>query len=152
MSSVQFRSIWKLGLGIVQLLAMSAQENSLGKLVAEGRELESQGKLPQAEAVFRAALQQAQQRPSDPLLTAAVLDCLASNAADQARYSDAERLYLRAMSIVEHVAGPESQTTATVLWHLGAMYVAAGQMAAAEPLLEKYQSIILRLTGNNSDV
>jgi tetratricopeptide (TPR) repeat protein len=79
------------------------------------------------------------------LLTAAALDCLASNAADQARYSDGERLFLRALSITQHVTGPASKATATVLWHLVGMYLTAGRTAAAEPLVEKYQSIILRI-------
>lgn len=148
---MQFRCIWKLGVSMILLSPLAAQEDPLGKLVAQGRDLEAQGRFPQAEAAFRAALQQAQLRPSEPLLAAAMLDCLASNAADQALFGEAERLYLRALSIVEKAAGPESKATATILWHMAGMYGEAGRMAAAEPLLEKYQAILLKnLDGNSS--
>jgi tetratricopeptide (TPR) repeat protein len=145
MSPAPFGCIWKLGLSIVLLPTISAQENSLDQLVAEGRELESRANFAQAEAIFRTVLRLAQQRPSEPLLTASALDCLAANALDQGSYSDAERLFLRALSITQHVTGTESKATATVLWHLAGMYLGAGRIAAAEPLVEKYQSIILRI-------
>lgn len=151
MTPVQFRCIWKLGVSIILLLPVAAQEDPLGKLVTRGRELEAQGRFPEAESVFRSALQEARGRSSDPLLGAAVLDCLASNAGDQARYGEAEQLYLRALSIVEKAAGPDSKATATVLWHLAGMYAEARRMAAAEPLLQKYQSILLKnLDGDSS--
>lgn len=145
MSPAHARCIWKLGFSIVILPTIYAQDSSLDKLVTEGRELEAQGKFSQAEAMFRSFLQQAELFPSNPLLTAAALDCLAANAADQGLYGDGERLFLRALAITQHVTGAASKATATVLWHLAGMYLVAGRTAAAEPLVEKYRSIMERM-------
>lgn len=149
---MQFRGFWELGLSVVLFLPVFAQDSSLDKLVARGRELQEQGHFTEAEAVFRVALEEAQQRKSEPLLTAAVLDSLASNAADDARFSDSERLYLKALSITERATGRDSRAVATLLWHFASLYAEAGRMTAAEPLLQRYESIILSLPTENSSI
>jgi tetratricopeptide (TPR) repeat protein len=143
MSRPPVNGIWKLGVSALLLLPAFAQTVSVEDLAAQGRDLQSQGEFVRAERFFLVALSQSERDPSDPMRTAAVLDCLAANEAGQARYTDAERLLLRALSIVEHTAGPRSKAAATVLWHLAGLYGEAGRFADAQPLLRKYESIIV---------
>lgn len=130
-------------IGVILLVPAPAQDGSLEKLVAAGRQLESEGRFAKAEDLFRAALKQAHEKNAAPLVTAEILDCLAAAFADEAHYVDAERLLREALSITQRVAGPNSNAAATLIWHLAWLYGECGQMEAAEPLLRKYESIVV---------
>jgi hypothetical protein len=70
-------AIGKPGL-ITLLLPVYGQGDPLDNLVAQGRELQAQGRFAQAEATYRAALQLAEQRTGEPLMTAGGLKGLAA--------------------------------------------------------------------------
>jgi tetratricopeptide (TPR) repeat protein len=111
--------------------------------------LESESRFAKAEELFRTALKQAEEKNAGPLVTAAILDCLATTLADQARYLDAERLLREALSITQRAAGPNSNAAATIIWHLAWIYGECGQMETAEPLLRMYESIVLANSPTN---
>lgn len=113
-------------------------------LLARGLDLESRGEFAAAEQMYRAAETELEHSPADPLMMVSALEHLASAESVQMRYSEAERLMLRALSLAEHAAGADSRAAADVLWRLAGVYGEAGQTAAAEPLLRRYEAIVLR--------
>jgi tetratricopeptide (TPR) repeat protein len=143
------RVICILAIGRILLVPALAQDSSLKSLVAIGRQLESEGRFAKAEELLRSALKQAHEKNAGPLVTAAILDCLATTLADEAHYIDAERLLGEALSITQRAAGPNSNASATLIWHLAWVYGECGQMEAAEPLLSKYEAIVVANASNN---
>jgi tetratricopeptide (TPR) repeat protein len=143
------RVICILAIGIILPFPVLTQDGPLEKLVATGRQLESESRFAKAEELFRTALKQAEEKNAGPLVTAAILDCLATTLADQGRYLNAERLLREALSIAQRAAGPNSNAAATIIWHLAWVYGECGQMEAAEPLLSKYEAIVVANASNN---
>lgn len=139
--------IWTIG--TIFPIPAFAQDSSIEKLVAAGRRLESESRFAKSEELLRDALKQAHEKNAGPLVTAAILDCLATTLADEAHYIDAERLLREALSITDRTAGPNSNGAATIIWHLAWIYAECGQMDAAEPLLRKYESIVVANAATN---
>jgi tetratricopeptide (TPR) repeat protein len=60
---------------------------------------------------------------------------------EQARYLDAERVLLRALSLTQRATGAKSLAVAQIVWHLIGVYADAGQIERASPLIRQYQEI-----------
>ena len=143
MSPLAFSKLRKLGATLILILPACAQTPSLEDQLVRGKELEARGEFAQAEKIFAAVLDETARLQLGPLITATALDCMASVYGDQARYADAERALLRALSLVEHAFGPDSRAAGAVLWHLSGIYGEAGRLNAAAPLLRRYETIVL---------
>jgi tetratricopeptide (TPR) repeat protein len=66
----------------------------------------------------------------------------------QGRYTAAEPLFQRALSIQERALGPEHIELATPLAHLASLYVTRGDYAGAEPLYRRVLTIIEATLGH----
>jgi len=89
-----------------------------------------QGHCPAAETALRKAYAL---HSDDPL----VLNFLGVVLDAEAKYSEAEPLYQRALSIDEKVLGPEHPTVAEGLSNLARLYADQGKYAEAEPLFKR---------------
>lgn len=78
---------------------------------------------------------------------AQVLNNLASLYQKQARYSEAELRYQRALAIREKALGPEHPAVAQTLNNLASLYQAQGRYAEAEPLYVRSLVILDRALG-----
>ncbi|HKX27205.1 MAG TPA: tetratricopeptide repeat protein [Blastocatellia bacterium] len=67
--------------------------------------------------------------------------------AGQARYSEAEPLYHRALTIRERVLGADHQDTATTLHHLAGLYRAQGKFGMAEQLYKRVVAVYEKAMG-----
>lgn len=135
-----FGNIRRLGVALALFSPVFAQDNSVAELIVQGRNLESAGNFVRAEEIFRIALKQSQ-KSADPFFRVGALDGLASTAADQALYADAERELLEALAIADRALGPNSRAAAAVLWHLIGIYEECGKRALAAPLLRRFESM-----------
>jgi tetratricopeptide (TPR) repeat protein len=118
-----------------------SQERSLDYLVGQGQSHEAHGEFAEAERLLLEALHDAEQHPSSPLVVAGILVNLAAVDTEQARYLDAERLLLRALTLAQRVTGVKSLAVAQILWHLIGVYADSGHLARANPLLRQYQAM-----------
>jgi tetratricopeptide (TPR) repeat protein len=120
-----------------------SQEVSLDHLVSQGQIYEAHGEFAQAERFFQEALRDAERPPSSPLSVAGILVNLGGLDTEQARYLDAERLFLRALALAQRAGGPRSYAVAQVLWHLIGLYIDAGHRERMNPFLHQYQEIAM---------
>jgi eukaryotic-like serine/threonine-protein kinase len=150
MRSCALSYTWKPALGALLISHAFAQNPSLQERIAQGISWEARGEFKLARSVLNDAAQDAERGGSNAILLAAALDGLASVDRDEGRYLDAERHLLRALSITEHVTGPESPSTGLILWHLIGAYGESGRVSAADPLLRRYEAIVLRHAGENT--
>lgn len=65
----------------------------------------------------------------------------------QAKYSEAEPLYNRALAIQEKSLGPSDPHLATILNNLALLHIAQGNYAAAEPLCKRMLAILENALG-----
>jgi tetratricopeptide (TPR) repeat protein len=149
MRPVSIRFAWILAVSLSVLFPALGQDRSVENLIAQGRELESAGQFAKAEALFGEAYKRVQKAPSQAMVTVVILDCLASTAADQGRYADAERFLSQALAIAERTAGPNSNPTGKILWHLASIYADCGRLDSAGPLLKRYESIVMQEAAND---
>lgn len=141
--------IWKPAVAALLISNAFAQSPSLQERIAQGISSEARGEFTLARSILNGAAHDAEHGPN-PIFLAAALDGLASVDRDEGRYLDAERDLLRALSITEHVTGPESPSTGLILWHLIGAYGESGRVSAADPLLRRYETIVLRNAGENT--
>ena len=140
----------KPALGALLISQAFAQNATLQDRIAQGIKLEARGEFKLARTILGDAARDAERGASNAILLAAALDGLASVDRDEGRYLDAERHLLRALSITEHVTGPESPSTGLILWHLIGAYGESGRISGADPLLRRYETIVLRHADENS--
>ena len=97
---------------------------------------DSQGKLTEAEPLYRRALEIRERvlGPDHPD-TALSLNNLAVLYQVQGKLTEAEPLYRRALEIRERVLGPDHPDTALSLNNLAVLYDSQGKLTEAEPLL-----------------
>ena len=96
-----------------------------------------QGRLVEAEDLFKQVLKMHEALPRKGLEITYGLDDLADLYAAQRRYSDAEALYLRALKLREQRAYPDHPGIATSSFNLGELHRMQGRYAVAEPLLTR---------------
>ena len=95
------------------------------------------GNYPEAERLIRVALQAAEGFNPEGRRVAATLNDLARVYEIQGRYSEAEPLYSRALTIMQQARGPYDAETATVLNNLAAFYTWLGK---GEQVIDLYKS------------
>ena len=120
------------------MTAAAARERATWKanMQAASRVYE-QGRYAEAEQQWVAALKAADGfGPKDPRLLAS-LNRLAQLYHAQGKYTQAERLYQRALAIAETVLGPDHPDLASNLRNLAAVYEAQGKLAEAAPLRKR---------------
>ena len=109
--------------------------------IQAGEAAYQQGNYAEAEKQFLAALQEAENfGPEDPRL-ATSLNNLANLYEAQGKYTEAEPLYQRALTIYEKALGPEHPNVATSLNNLAVLYEAQGKYTEAEPLYQRSLAI-----------
>src|ERR1700746_3962016 len=87
-----------------------------------GHQAYLQGHYAEAQNYFLAAIKSAQQEGDDDARNVTARNNLAALYMREGRYSDAEQLYLQALSIRKNVSGTEDIESATILGNLGALY------------------------------
>ena len=124
--------------------AQSAQSQPVTKEVAEAIQLEtqaaalaSQGRVAEAETLYKRSLAIVEQAlPSNPIL-AGSLNNFGQFYRGQRRYSEAADHFSRALAIYAQSYGDNHKLTATVINNLAAVYQAAGRYDEAEPLYKR---------------
>jgi tetratricopeptide (TPR) repeat protein len=105
--------------------------------VARADVVRKQGRIDEAAAASRAALDEAERcLPSDDLLVAEALNALGVICKFAGRFDDAEPLYRRALAIVE-TGGGGPDHMATLLHNLGGLAHSRGDFATGEPLARR---------------
>jgi tetratricopeptide (TPR) repeat protein len=102
-----------------------------------------QGKLPEAEGLYRRSLEIRERvEGADHPDVATTLNNLAGLKAAQGDYDAAQPLLERALAIRQAALGDEHTLTAESLSNLALLYAARGNAAAAEPLYQRALSIL----------
>jgi tetratricopeptide (TPR) repeat protein len=117
------------------------QEVSLRERIIEGQRLQLRGDFSGAERMFLEVLRDEERSGTDLRAIAAALDNLAGVNADLGRYSDAERLALRALAAVQKATGPRSALTARMIWSIAGIYVEAGCLQDADQYQRRFEAI-----------
>lgn len=100
-----------------------------------------------AEKQFLDALKEAERFPNDDPRLRLTLNTLAEIYRDQAKYSEAEPLYLRVLERDERVLGAEHPNVAASLNNLANNYRVLGKYAEAEPLYQRALAIWVKILG-----
>ena len=137
------RRTWLATVLVLALGSASSCARSWWGYMEEGAKLRDERQLAQAEGRFLAALELAERFPSeDELLT--TLSVLADVYHAQGKYTQAEPLYKRSLSIAEKRFGLEHVATAHQLYSLAKLYRDQGRYAEAEPLFKQVLAIFER--------
>jgi tetratricopeptide (TPR) repeat protein len=134
--------------------AQSAQSQPVTKEVAEAIQLEaqaaslaSQGRIVEAETLYKRSLAIVEQAlPASPIL-AGSLNNFGQFYRGQRRYSEAADHLGRALAIYAQSYGDNHKLTATVINNLAAVYQAAGRYDEAEPLYRRGLGATEKLLG-----
>src|SRR4051794_35505485 len=134
--------------------AQSTQSQPVTKEVAEAIQLEaqaaslaSQGRVPEAETLYRQSLGIIEQAlPNDPLL-AGSLNNFGQFYRGQRRYPEAADLFSRALAIYTQSYGDNHTLTATVINNLAAVYQTTGRYDEAESLYRRGLGATEKLLG-----
>jgi len=135
-------------------LAQVILSQPISKEVAEALQLEtqaaslaSQGRVAEAEALYKRSLSVVEQAlPGDPLL-AGSLNNLGQFYRGQRRYLEAIDLFRRALAIYQPAYGDNHSLTAKVINNLAAVYLASGRYDQAEPLYRRGLGATEKLLG-----
>jgi len=112
-------------------------DEPLRSMLDAGTKLQREGKYEPADKALRAALEEAQRLdPFDPRIAVVEVN-LASVSIDRARFAEAERWSLLAISNLEKNFGPHSQTLITPLVNLGALYNRLALYSKAQAACER---------------
>ncbi len=112
-----------------------------------GCEALNQGRYAEAEDSLLTALEEAKNfEPEDPRLGIS-LDNLTNVYNAQGKYAEAERLYQRALAIVEKALGPEHLDVAVILNNLASVYYTQAKYAKAERLYQRALAIVEKALG-----
>jgi len=122
-------------------LTAPTQDPRWQALSAAGLKAYQQGRHPEAEKQFEAALEEAEGFGSRDLRIATSLNNLAVLYKLQGRYREAEPLLLRALAIREQALGSEHPDVAQSLDNLAGLYHSQGYHREAEPLLRRALAI-----------
>lgn len=101
-------------------------------LVEEGNAAYAEGKIPQAELKFLAALEEAEKFQEDDLRLALSLNNLAAIYHEEGKYTMAEPLYKRALDIRMKIQGPQNADIALNHHNLAVLYSARRMYPVAE--------------------
>ena len=111
------------------------------QLNTQALQLYNQGKYSEAIPLAEQALAIRQRILDDHPHTATSLNNLAGLYSSMGRYSEAEPLYVRSLSIIEQQLGADHPDTATSLNNLAHLYSSMGRYSEAEPLYVRSLSI-----------
>src|SRR5262245_54535361 len=115
------------------------------RLVLDGAAHENAGNYVAAAASFRDAVRIAEQPGAPELRLPLSLNALARAREELGDFAEAERLYKRAVAILEKIGYTDSLTHAVLLSNLGSLYVEEGQIVKGEALLRQSLAIKARL-------
>jgi tetratricopeptide (TPR) repeat protein len=115
------------------------------RLVLEGTAHERAGNYMAAAVSYRDAVRIAEQPSASDLRLPLSLNSLARAHDELGNFAEAERLYKRAVAIVDKVGDTNSRTYAVLLSNLGSLYVEEGQIAKGEALLRRSLAMNARL-------
>ncbi|HXB73651.1 MAG TPA: tetratricopeptide repeat protein [Candidatus Acidoferrales bacterium] len=119
----------------------ASQTSEWAQMVNRADTLDQKGQYQEAALGYESALRLAATLgPGDRRLQL-TLNKLALTYDALGRYSDAIRLYQRALALVEHAKGKNSQEYASLLNNLSAVYVEEGDFGRAEPLIRQAMAI-----------
>jgi tetratricopeptide (TPR) repeat protein len=114
-----------------------SQTGDWQKLVVQAAALDRAGQYAEAAAEYRGALHLVEQfEPRDRCLPG-ILNALASASINNGDFREAERLYRRALSLVEAAAGKRNGDYALLLSNLANLYSEQGRQAQAETMLRE---------------
>jgi len=102
-----------------------------------GHKAYSLGHYAEAQKNYLAAIDDAKQSAGDDPQIVTPLNNLAALYMQQGRYSDAEQLYLQALSIRNNMSASEDSGTVIILSNLGALYLKEGKYPEAESLCKR---------------
>ncbi len=147
---ITHKTKWLL-VGLVCLALWPAYTSAQGGLwetyMAAGDKEYQQGKYPEAEKQWAAALKVAERfGPEGPRLVTS-LDRLATLYQAKGSYTEAEPLFKRALAIVEKALRPAHPRVAASLNNLAGLYHAQGRYAEAEPLYQRSLAILEKALG-----
>lgn len=103
--------------------------------IAAAEQAANEGRSAEAEALYRAVLEQSAAIDDPGLLVARAVDGLADLCRRDDRSAEARELYLRSAEMWERLLGPRQPRLAITLHNLGVVETARGEYAAAEPHL-----------------
>jgi tetratricopeptide (TPR) repeat protein len=136
-------------IGATLCLALSngwAQEDpdECQRLLVEGNAQEKAGNYTAAAASFLGAVRAAEQSRLTPCSILS-LNSLARVDDDLGRFSEAERLYRRALTMLKNGDHAAGTSYAVILSNLGALYVEIGEIATGEAMLRESLAMYARL-------
>src|SRR5205823_2008773 len=115
------------------------------RLMALGTAHERIGNYAAAKVSYAEAVHVAEQSAAAVSLLSLGLNSLARISDEMGRFSEAERLYRRALTALERAGQGETPRYAVVLSNLGSLYVEDGQVGTGEKLLRQALAIHTRL-------
>jgi tetratricopeptide (TPR) repeat protein len=115
------------------------------RLVLDGAAHENAGNYVAAAASFRDAVRNAEQPGAPDLRLPLSLNALARANDELGDFAEAERLYKRAISILDKAGETNNPTYAVLLSNFGSLYVEEGQIAKGEALLRRSLAMNARL-------
>src|SRR5215470_5479173 len=117
-----------------------------------GMEGYQRGQYAVAEKSFAAALQEAEKPGAPDAQTARRLNNWAEVYRAEAKYTAAEPLYKRALTITERALGPDSPEVARSLANLGELYRVQSRYAEADPFYKRAVAIDEKARPNHPDL
>ncbi|HEX8494008.1 MAG TPA: tetratricopeptide repeat protein [Pyrinomonadaceae bacterium] len=126
---------------------IAAQESVWLREHRAGAAARKRGQLEDAERHYEKALKEAEKFGEQDKRLPESLHNLALVYKLQKRYSEAERLFVRAIEIYRRISGPDHHIVAFEIENLAELYVAAGKIDEAEPLLTQSLAIAEKARG-----
>jgi tetratricopeptide (TPR) repeat protein len=130
--------------------ARDPRVDELRSLVDRAESALGQGRLDEAETLYRRVLDDFDEAEPPNLLLARAVDGMADLCRAQQRLDEAERFYLRAAALWEPLLGPRQPRLATTLHNLGLVYLESGKLEEAEPTLTRALEIWEQTLGPES--
>jgi len=125
-----------------------AQTSYFKERLAEGSALRAQGRYAEAGRLLAGLLDETLRREGESASVVIVTDYLGRNAHDLGDYSEAERLFTYALTILKNLHGDESPDATTVKMHLAELYWEEDRPREAEVLLRRVVAARERYPGS----
>jgi len=126
---------------------VDGQETLWQSYKAAGNAAAEQGRYEEAEKLFRAAIEQAEQLGSFDPRVADSLNQLAIFYASQHKFTQAEHLFQRSLGVSVAALGPDHPDVAIILRNMGILKASLGNYAEADALLSRSLSLTNRTLG-----
>jgi tetratricopeptide (TPR) repeat protein len=123
--------------------AATAQTSDWFQLMKSADTLERKGNYQEAAVGFESALRLADSFRSADLRVPLTMNKLALTYDSMGRYSDAIHLFQRALPLIEHSKGKNTQEYGSLLNNMAAVYLEQGEVVKAEPLIRQALAIDL---------